>query len=82
MAQVIVRNLEDDVVATLKRKAKLHGCSLEQELRDILSAAARLKKEERLSLAKRVRALTPTGASQTDSADLIRADRDARAVQD
>ena len=78
MAQVIVRNLEDDVVATLKRKAELHGCSLEQELRDILSAAARLKKEERLILARRVRALTPTGAGQTDSADLIRADRDAR----
>ena len=78
MAQVIVRNLDDDVVATLKRKAQLHGCSLEQELRDILSAAARLKKEERLILAKRVRALTPTGAGQTDSAELIRADRDAR----
>ena len=78
MAQVIVRNLDDDVVATLKRKAQLHGWSLEQELRDILSAAARLKKEERLILAKRVRALTPTGAGQTDSAELIRADRDAR----
>ena len=78
MAQVIVRNLDDDVVATLKRKAELHGCSLEQKLRDILSAAARLKKEERLSLSRRVRALTPTGTSQIDSADLIRADRDAR----
>ena len=78
MAQVIVRNLEDDVVATLKRKAELHGCSLEQELRDILSAAAKLKKEERISLAKRIRALTPTGSAQTDSAELIRADRDAR----
>ena len=78
MAQVIVRNLEDDVVATLKLKAELHGCSLEQELRDILSAAARLKKEERLSFAKHIRALTPTGAAQTDSAELIRADRDTR----
>ena len=78
MAQVIVRNLDDDVVATLKRKAQLHGCSLETELRALLSAAARLKKEERLILAKRVRALTPTGAGQTDSAELIRADRDAR----
>lgn len=78
MAQVIVRNLEDDVVATLKRKAELHGCSLEQELRDILSAATKLKKEERISLSKRIRALTPTGAGQSDSAELIRADRDAR----
>ena len=78
MAQVIVRNLDENVLATLKRKSELHGCSLEQELRDILSAAARLKKEECLSLARRVRALTPTGAAQTDSAKLIRADRDAR----
>ncbi len=78
MAQVIVRNLDDTVVTMLKRKAELHGCSLEQELRDILSAASRLKKEERLSLAGRIRALTPTGAAQTDSAELIRADRDAR----
>ena len=49
MAQVIVRNLDDQVVATLKRKAELHGCSLEQELRDILSKAARLTKEERVA---------------------------------
>ena len=78
MARIIVRNLDDEVVAALKRKAELHGCSLEQELRDILSAAAKLKKEERLILARRVRALTPTGANQTDSAELIRAGRDAR----
>ncbi len=78
MAQVIVRNLDDQVVATLKRKAELHGCSLEQELREILSAAARLTKEERFALAKRIRAMTPLDTSQTDSAELIREDRDAR----
>ncbi len=78
MAQVIVRNLDDQVVATLKRKAELHGCSLEQELRDILSKAARLTKDERVALAKRLRAMTPPGVAQTDSAQLIREDRDAR----
>ncbi len=78
MAQVIVRNLDDQVVATLKRKAELHGCSLEQELRDILSKAARLTKEERVALSKRFRAMTPPGVPQTDSAELIREDRDAR----
>ncbi len=78
MAQVIVRNLDDQVVATLKRKAELHGCSLEQELRDILSKAARLTKEERVTLSKRFRAMTPPGVTQTDSAELIREDRDAR----
>ena len=78
MAQVIVRNLDDRVVAALKRKAKLHGCSLEQELRDILSRVARPSAEERSALARRIRAMTPPGVVQTDSARLIREDRDMR----
>ncbi len=78
MAQVVVRNLNKDVVASLKHKAVLHGHSLEQELRDILSAAARLAPEERIAISARIRAMTPSGVEQTDSADLIREDRDAR----
>lgn len=78
MGQVIVRNLDDRVVATLKRKAEMHGHSLEQELRDILSAAARLSTTERVATANRIRAMTPAGVDQTDSVDLIRDDRDNR----
>ncbi len=78
MGQVIVRNLDDGVVAALKRKAELHGCSLEQELRDILSAAARLTKEERFAVAKRISEMTPANVKQTDSTELIREDRDTR----
>ncbi len=78
MAQVIVRNLDISVVAALKRKAKVHGCSLEQELRDILSRAARPSAGERAALAGRIRAMTPPGVAQTDSAALIREDRDTR----
>ncbi len=78
MAQVIVRNLDDQVVAALKRKAKLHGCSLEQELREILSQAARPTPEERVVIAARIRAMTPAGVAQTDSTELIRQDRDSR----
>jgi plasmid stability protein len=33
MGQVIVRNLNDKIIAALKAKAALHGNSLEQELR-------------------------------------------------
>lgn len=76
MAQVIVRNLEAEVVAALKRKAALHGRSLEQELREILASAARFDREERLAVADRIRAMTPRGVAQTDSTDLIRRDRD------
>lgn len=78
MAQVIVRNLDDQVVASLKRKAELHGCSLEQELREILAASARLTKQERFSLARRIRAMTPLDAVQSDSTALVREDREAK----
>ena len=78
MAQVLVRNLDDDVLAALRRKAELHGHSLEQELRLVLTAAAQLTGEDRLAFVRRVRALTPTGVRQTDSAELIRQDRDTR----
>jgi plasmid stability protein len=72
-----VRNLDDRVVASLKFKAELHGQSLEQELRQILKRAAELSAEEKLALADRIAALTPRPLA-TDSADLIREDRDNR----
>jgi antitoxin FitA len=78
MAQVLVRNLDDQVVAAFRRKAELHGHSLEQELRMTLTSAARLTSEERVALARRVRELTPANKRQTDSTDLIRQDRDSR----
>ena len=36
MAQFIVRHLEDDVKARLKRRAQRHGRSMEEEVRHIL----------------------------------------------
>ena len=78
MAQVLVRNLDDRVVAALKRKAELRGHSLEKELREILASAARLSGEERVQVSRRMRAMTPAGIRQTDSAKLIREDRDRR----
>jgi plasmid stability protein len=78
MAQVLVRNLDDQVVAALRRKAELHGRSLEQELRVALTTAARLTREERVALARRIRGLTPAAVTQTDSAELIRQYRDTR----
>ena len=41
MAQLIVRNLEADVAARLKLRAKRHGRSMEDEVRHILRDAAR-----------------------------------------
>src|SRR4051794_10990845 len=40
MAQLIVRNLDEDVKERLQRRAKEQGCSLEEMIRDILRNAA------------------------------------------
>ena len=40
MGQVLVRNLDDHTIASLKRRAQRKGHSLEHELRDILKQAA------------------------------------------
>lgn len=39
MAQLLVRNLESTVKASLQRRAKRNGRSMEEEVRDILRAA-------------------------------------------
>lgn len=47
MAQLVVRNLEDDVKTRLRRRAARRGRSMEEEVRDILRDA--VKKEEESS---------------------------------
>jgi plasmid stability protein len=39
MAQLVVRDLENEVKARLQRRAKRHGRSMEEEVRDILRNA-------------------------------------------
>jgi plasmid stability protein len=59
VGQVLVRNLDDDVIERLKTKADLKGHSLEQELRDVLTAAAPLTPEEKVTLSRRIRSSSP-----------------------
>ena len=40
MAQLVVRNIENAVKSRLQRRAKRHGRSMEEEVRDILRSAA------------------------------------------
>jgi plasmid stability protein len=77
VGQVIVRNLDDRVIAILKRRAELRGCSLEQELRDTLTEAAAPMREDQLAEIDRIRAMTPPG-SWPLSEDIVRQDRDSR----
>jgi antitoxin FitA len=41
MAQLVVRNLDDDVKAKLQERARRHGRSTEEEVREILREAVR-----------------------------------------
>lgn len=75
MAQVIVRNLPDDVVARLKLRARQRKHSLEQELREILQEASQPSREEIIADIDRIRAMTPQKL-QSSSTDLIREDRE------
>lgn len=59
MGQVLVRNLDDRVIERLKTKAELKGRSLEQELRDVLTAAASLSPLEKVALFRKLRANAP-----------------------
>jgi plasmid stability protein len=39
MAQLVVRNIENEVKARLQRRARRNGRSMEEEVRDVLRAA-------------------------------------------
>jgi plasmid stability protein len=78
MASLSIRNLDDDLVARLKRRAARHGHSTESEVREILRRT--LKAEIELSfdeLAAELRALS-AGRSHTPAERLIREGRDER----
>lgn len=52
MGQVLIRNLDDEIISSLRYKAKVNGHSLEQELREILTNAAPFTVEERVRVAE------------------------------
>ena len=77
MANVLIRNLDNDILKQLKTAAKAHGRSLQAEIHEVLrnASARRLAETRRLS-AKWLKRLD--GAIQRDSAASIREDREAR----
>ncbi|MGE3978308.1 MAG: hypothetical protein AB7F94_12055 [Nitrospira sp.] len=77
MAQVLVRNLKDTVVARLKKRAKTQGRSLQAEVKTILEEAAKEGSADFWKEAERIRErLKRSGRKFSDSAELIREDRD------
>ena len=81
MGQIIIRNLDDRIIETLKRRAEAAGRSMEAEAREVLRRATRLTFEEKLALVKEMQAITaPMMQGRTDMREgweLIREDRDA-----
>jgi len=78
MPQILVRNLDEKVVRRLKDLAKRNGRSLQAEVRQILEQASdepKLDHAEALKLADEIRRRF-AGRRVSDSAELIREDRD------
>jgi antitoxin FitA len=75
MGQLLVRNVNDDLIRRLKERAAAHGRSAEAEHRFILEQALYSSGESFAERAARWRRLTASRRT-TDSAELIRADRD------
>jgi antitoxin FitA len=73
MAQLIVRNLPDELVLTLKRRAARFGRSAEEEHREILRAA--LQGTRRKSFAQLLAAMPNVG----EDGDFARHQEDGRA---
>jgi plasmid stability protein len=78
MAQVLIRNIDDDLIEDYRHSAKRNNRSLEAELREALRAMRPMSPHRRDALLKdlaAIRAMTPD-VPQTPSEQLVREDRD------
>ena len=76
MANVLIRDIPDEIVNDLKQMAKLHNRPLQQELREILVRTASQPYLDIVSQATEIRLkLIAKHQSFTDSVELLREDR-------
>jgi len=64
MAEILIRNLDNDVKAKLQRRAHRHGRSMEEEVREILRDAVRDEAGTREPLGSRIAAASPVWVSR------------------
>jgi plasmid stability protein len=76
MGQVLIRSLDDDVIAAYRAAAVANDRSLEAELREALKRAKPIGAGDRRALAMQVRDLLPKDVPGEDGADIIRRYRD------
>jgi plasmid stability protein len=81
MPNILIRDIEPELLENLKLRAQYNGRSLQAEVKRILEQSASappvrpLSVEDRVKLIKRLQEQTK-GRQFSDSADLIREDRD------
>lgn len=79
MGQVIVRNLDDAVLESLRARARERGKSMEQFLREGITAMAAPDRRAWLDELDQIRSMAPVGSEERKfplAEDLIREDRD------
>jgi plasmid stability protein len=68
MGTITIRKLDGHVIERLKMRAKIHGRSLEAELRELLTqASCQPLIIDAVVEADRIAAMTPKGVKQTDT---------------
>lgn len=80
MGQALIRNIDDKVLARLKRRAAAQEKSLEQS-RDVLNEIARPSRADLLAEGDRIAAMTPPreeGKTYPTAEELVRESRDSR----
>lgn len=74
MPDVLVRDVETDVVESLKSRAAVNGRSLQAELKTILEQAAQVTMADARELAAKIRR-SLSGKAHSNSVDLLAEDR-------
>jgi plasmid stability protein len=70
MAQILIRQLDDDLKARLQKRAKAHGRSTEEEVREILRNAVRDQDQAPTALGSRIAARFVKVGLREDIAEL------------
>ncbi|MBA2936292.1 hypothetical protein HZF05_19595 [Sphingomonas sp. CGMCC 1.13654] len=79
MGQVLIRNLDDSLIADYREAAQRNQRSLEAELREALARVRPMigrRRQDVLDELARIRAMAPKGVAQTPASQLVREDRD------
>ena len=78
MGVIHIDNVDEQVLRSIRLRARASGRSFEDEVKAVLAEAAkpRMTPEQRATEFERIQAMTPKEVVQTDSTDIIRELRD------